>query len=60
MNTQEQGITRKNDQRVDSANRNMWLRGAAFVAVVAVVATTVVMIGGSEPAHACLLPGIPC
>ena len=27
---------------------------------IAAVTTTVVMIAGSEPAHACLLPGIPC
>lgn len=63
MNTQLQATTRENGQRADSGNRNVRLRTAAFVAVIAAIAmvtTTVVMIGGSAPAHACLLPGIPC
>ena len=63
MNMQEQAIARENGQRADSGNRNIRLRTAAFVAIIAaivVVTTTVVMIGGSAPAHACLLPGIPC
>ena len=63
MNTQEQAITRENGQRGDSGRRNVRLRTAAFIAIigaVAVVTTTVVIIGGSAPAHACLLPGFPC
>ena len=63
MNTREQATTRKSGQRAASGNRKIRLRHvafAAFIAAIAVVTTTVVMIGGSEPAHACLLPGIPC
>lgn len=63
MNTQMQAIARRNEQRRDSGCRNVRLRTAAFIAVIAaiaVVTTTVVMIGGSAPAQACLLPGIPC
>ena len=63
MNTQEQATARKEGQCPESANRKVRLRHvafAAFIAAIAVVTTTVVMIGGSEPAHACLLPGIPC
>lgn len=63
MNTQMQATACTNGERADSGSRNVWLRTAAFVAVIAAVAmvtTTVVMIGGSAPAHACLLPGIPC
>ena len=63
MNTQVQETTRENGQRADSGSRNVRLRTAALIAVIAAIAmvtTTVVMIGGSAPAHACLLPGIPC
>ena len=63
MNTQEQATTRKNGQHSESGNRNVRLRRAAAIAVIAAIAavtTAVVMIGGSAPAHACLLPGIPC
>ena len=63
MNTQERATTRKNGQRAESANRKLRLRHAvavAIIAAIAVVTTTVVMVGGSEPAHACLLPGFPC
>ena len=63
MNTQAQAATRKNGQHSESWNRNVRLRHAAAIAVVAAVAavtTAVVIIGGSAPAHACLLPGIPC
>ena len=63
MNTREQATTRKMGQRAASANGKIRLRHvafAAFIAAIAAVTTTVVMIGGSEPAHACLLPGIPC
>ena len=63
MNTQEQAIACTNGQRSDSGSRNVRLRAAAFIAIIAAIAivtTTVVMIGGSAPAHACLLPGIPC
>ena len=63
MNTQLQATTRTNGQRADSGSRNVRLRTAAFIAIIgaiAVVTTTVAMIGGSAPAHACLLPGIPC
>ncbi|MDD9990532.1 MAG: hypothetical protein OXP75_01910 [Rhodospirillales bacterium] len=63
MNAQEQATNRKNEQRVGSPHRKIRLRHAAlfaFIGAIAVVATTVVMIGGSAPAHACLLPGIPC
>ena len=63
MNTQGQATSSKNGQRAESGNRSFRLRHAAFIAVIAAIAivtTTVVMIGGSEPAHACLLPGIPC
>lgn len=63
MNTQLQATARTNGERADSGRRNVRLRTAAFVAVIAAIAmvtTTVVTIGGSAPAHACLLPGIPC
>lgn len=63
MNTQEQATTRMNGQRAESGIRNFRLRQAAMIAIIAaiaVVTTTVVAIGGSAPAHACLLPGIPC
>ena len=60
---QEPAIARTNGQRGGSSSRKFRLRTAAFItiiAAIAVVTTTVVMIGGSAPAHACLLPGIPC
>ena len=63
MNTQGQANSGKNGQPAGSGNRNFRLRHAAFIAAIgaiAIVATTVVMVGGSTPAHACLLPGIPC
>ena len=63
MNTREQATTRKSGQRGAGGSGKIRLRHvafAAFIAAIAVVTTTVVMIGGSEPAHACLLPGIPC
>ena len=63
MNAQEQVINRQNEQRAETRHRKFRLRHAAliaFIAAVAIVSTTVVMIGGSAPAHACLLPGIPC
>ena len=63
MNMQEQAIASSNGQQGGSRSRNVRLRTATFVAIIAaiaVVTTTVVMIGGSAPAHACLLPGIPC
>ena len=52
--------------RVVADRRRRQADGAApsytdyVIAAVAAVTTTVVMIAGSEPAHACLLPGIPC
>ena len=63
MNAQEQATNPKNEQRAGSQHGKFRLRHVAlfaFIAAVAVVSTTVVMIGGSAPAHACLLPGIPC
>jgi len=63
MNAQEQAINRQNEQRAETRHRRIRPRHAAliaFAAAVAIVSTTVVMIGGSAPAHACLLPGIPC
>ena len=63
MNTQEQATTRMNGQHSESGNRNVRLRRGAAIAVIAAIAavtTAVVMIGGSAPAQACLLPGIPC
>ena len=63
MNAQERAISHTNGQHVETRNRKVRLRHAAFIALIAAVAavtTTVVMIAGSEPAHACLLPGIPC
>jgi hypothetical protein len=63
MNTQEQAITCRNGQRGDIGRRKARLRTIAFIAIIgafAVVTTTVVMLGGPAPAHACLLPGFPC
>ena len=43
---------------MDGGNKKIWLRRGAFVALIAaiaVVTTTVVIIGGSEPANACFL-----
>ena len=63
MNTREQATTRKTGQRAASGNRKIRLRHVAFVAIIgaiAAVTTSVVLIGGSAPAQACLLPGIPC
>ena len=63
MKTQQQATDRNNAQRADNGSRRVRMRQAAFavaVAAVAIAATTLVMIGGSEPAHACLFPGIPC
>ena len=63
MNAQDQAAARNDGQRGERASRRFRMRHvalAAFIAVMAVAATTAVMIGGSEPAHACLLPGIPC
>ena len=61
MSTQEKAATQETEQQVDGGNWKIWLRCGAFVAMVsavAVVTATVVMIGGSEPANACLL-GVP-
>ena len=63
MNKQEQATACNNGQRTESGNRKIRARHIAFaalVAAIAVVTTTLVMVAGSEPAHACLLPGIPC
>ncbi|MDE0050443.1 MAG: hypothetical protein OXO52_11695 [Rhodospirillales bacterium] len=58
MNTQEQAIARRNGQRRGGGSRNVRLRNAAVIAIIAaiaIVSTTVVMIGGPAPAHACLI-----
>ena len=63
MNTQERAISHTNGQHGRSRIDKVRLRHAAFIAAIAaiaVVTTTVAMIAGSEAAHACLLPGIPC
>ena len=63
MNAQKRAISHTNRQHAETPNRKVRLRHAAFIAFIAAIAavtTTVVMIAGSEPAHACLLPGIPC
>ena len=62
MRTQENAANREIEQRMDGGNKKIWLRRGAFVALIATfvaVTTTVVIIGGSEPANACFL-GIPC
>ena len=62
MRTQENAANRKTEQRLDGGNKKIWLRRGAFVALIAAIAivtTTIVTIGGSEPANACFL-GIPC
>ncbi|MCY4407971.1 MAG: hypothetical protein OXC15_16510 [Rhodospirillaceae bacterium] len=63
MNAQERVISHTSEQHAETRNRKVRLHHAAFIAFIAAIAavtTTVVMIAGSEPAHACLLPGIPC
>ncbi|MDD9991145.1 MAG: hypothetical protein OXP75_05065 [Rhodospirillales bacterium] len=62
MRTQENAANRETEQRMDGGNKRVWLRRGAFVALIAsvvAVTTTVVLIGGSEPANACFF-GIPC
>ena len=49
-------------QRANSGNKTIWLRRGAFIALIAAlvaVTTTVLIIGGTEPANAGFL-GIPC
>ena len=63
MNAQERAISHTNGHHAETRNRKVRLHHAAFIAFIAAIAavtTTVVMIAGSEPAQACLLPGIPC
>jgi hypothetical protein len=62
MSTKERTANGENGHRVDGGNDKIWLyRGAliALIAAVVTVTTTVVLIGGSEPANAGFL-GIPC
>jgi hypothetical protein len=62
MSTKERAANRKSGHRVDDGNEKTWLYRGAFIALIAAivtVTTTVVLIGGSEPANAGFL-GIPC
>ena len=62
MSTKNEIAVRETEQPADGGNRKIWLRRGALVSLIAAlvaVTTTVVIIGGSEPANACFL-GIPC
>jgi hypothetical protein len=62
MSTKERAANRMSEHRVDGRNEKTWLYRGAFIALIAAivtVTTTVVLIGGSEPANAGFL-GIPC
>ena len=55
MSAKKESAIRETEQRPNSGNKTIWLRHGAFVAVT----TTVLIIGGTEPANACFL-GTPC
>ena len=62
MSTKNEIAIQETEQRGDGGNKKVWLRRCVFIALIAAivaVTTTVVLIGGSEPANACFL-GIPC
>ena len=62
MNTQEKAPARMVGQRMEGGEKRSRLPHGAIIALIgaiAVVTTTVILIGGTEPANACFL-GIPC
>ena len=63
MRTQENAANRETGQRMDGGNRKLWSRRVAFVALIAAVVavtTSVTIVGGSEPANACLIFEVIC
>ena len=58
MSAMKEIAIRETGQRANSGNKRIWLRRGAFIALVAAlvaVTTTVLIIGGTEPANACFL-----
>ena len=63
MRTQENTANRKTERRIVGGDKKLWLRRGAFVALIAAVVavtTTVTIVGGSEPANACLIFDVIC
>ena len=62
MSAKKEIAIRETEQRANNGNKTIWLRRRAFIALIAAlvaVTTTVLIIGGTEPANAGFL-GIPC